>query len=73
MCIRDSPDTSGVDVIESVTNGELVLSGIVTDQAERERCVDVAGKVAGVTTVTNQLGVIAGSLGGRIFPGGLTR
>jgi len=71
--LRANPDTSGVDVIESVTNGELVLSGIVTDQAERERCVDVAGKVAGVTTVTNQLGVIAGSLGGRIFPGGLTR
>lgn len=71
--LRANADTSEVDVAVTATNGALLLSGIVSNQNERARCVDVAGQVAGVTGVVNQLGVMAGSLGGRIFPGGLAR
>ncbi|MBL8524924.1 MAG: cytidylate kinase family protein [Betaproteobacteria bacterium] len=71
--LRANADTAEVDVTVTATNGALLLSGIVSNQSERARCVDVAGQVAGVTGVVNQLGVMAGSLGGRIFPGGLAR
>lgn len=71
--LRANADTAEVDVTVTATNGALLLSGIVSNQNERARAVDVAGQVAGVTGVVNQLGVMAGSLGGRIFPGGLAR
>jgi cytidylate kinase len=71
--LRANADTAEVDVAVTAENGALVLAGIVSNQNERARCVEVAGQVSGVTGVTNQLGVMAGSLGGRIFPGGLTR
>jgi len=51
----------------------VTLSGIVSDARERDECERVVARVTGVGAVKGQLGVIKGSLGARIFPGGMAR
>ena len=71
--LRAHADTSHVDVTIVAVGGAVTLSGIVSSPLEHDYCGDVASAVAGVTRVNNQLGAMSGGLGGRIFPGGLTR
>ena len=71
--LRSNTDTSHVDVAIAADGGVVTLSGIVSNPREHDHCGDVASAVAGVTRVDNQLGAMSGGLGGRIFPGGLTR
>ena len=71
--LRAHADTSHVDISVEVDNGAVTLSGIVANPQERDRAVDVASSVAGVTKVENRLGTMAGSPGSRIFPAGLAR
>lgn len=71
--LRANEATSGVDITADVSGGVVKLSGIVTDTREREQSGEVAAKVPGVSSVDNQLAVMKGSVGARIFPSGLTR
>ena len=71
--LRAHADTSHVDISVEVDNGAVTLSGIVANPQERDRAVDVASSVAGVTKVENRLGTMTGSPGSRIFPAGLAR
>ena len=71
--MRANESTAGVDVTVQVTNGNVTLSGIVSDMHERDECEKIVARVSGVTGVTDQLSVMKGSVGGRIFPGGLAR
>ena len=71
--LRAHADTSHVDISVDVDNGGVTLSGIVANPQERDRAVDVASSVAGVTKVENRLGTMTGSPGSRIFPAGLAR
>lgn len=71
--LRAHADTSHVDISVDVDNGAVTLSGIVANPQERDRAVDVASSVAGVTKVENRLGTMTGSPGSRIFPAGLAR
>lgn len=71
--LRAHAETSSVDINVVAENTTVTLSGIVSNQSERDRCGDVANAVSGVAKVENQLGSMAGGPGARIFPSGLTR
>ena len=71
--LRAHADTLDVDLTVVVVKGALTLSGIVSNPRERDHCIEVASRVAGVTKVENQLGTMTGGIGGRIFPSGLAR
>ena len=57
--LRSNPSTTNVDVQAQLQGGQLVLSGIVLDEAERAEAARVASTVAGVGRVDNQLQVMA--------------
>ncbi|MBL0121502.1 MAG: cytidylate kinase family protein [Betaproteobacteria bacterium] len=71
--LRAHADTSHVDVTVVAEKGTVILSGIVSNPKERDQSTDVAGAVAGVTRVDNQLGTMTGRPGARIFPSGSVR
>jgi len=63
--LREHDETVGVDVNIESAAGQVTLSGIVLNTAERVAAERVAAAVAGVTGVDNQLRVMATS---RLFP-----
>ena len=65
--LRADPATAGVDVTVESDGGHVVLKGIVLDAKEQPEAERVAGAVAGVARVDNQLRAMARS---RLFPGG---
>lgn len=71
--MRANDSTSAVDVTIDVSGGEVTLSGIVSDMHERDECEKIVTGVPGVSAVKDQLNVMRGSLGARIFPSGLAR
>lgn len=71
--LRSDASTAEVNISVEVRNGEAVLSGIVSDAREHDACLTVASTVAGISSVDNQLGVMHGGVGGKIFPGGMAR
>lgn len=48
-------DASGIEV--NVTDGEVILTGTVTDRADKRRAEDIAESVSGVTNVENRIRV----------------
>jgi len=71
--LRANEKTAEVDVTVDVSGGEVTLSGIVSDPHERDECERVVTGVPGVTAMKDQLKVMRGSAGARMFPGGLAR
>jgi hypothetical protein len=71
--LRAHADTAHVDVTVVAEKGTVMLSGIVSNPKERDQSTDVAGAVAGVSKVDNQLGTMTGRPGARIFPSGSVR
>jgi hypothetical protein len=71
--MRSNESTAAVDVTVEVDDGQVTLSGIVSDMRERDECERVVSRVTGVSTVKDQLNVMRGSVGARIFPSGLAR
>lgn len=71
--MRANEATSAVDVTIDVDGGDVTLSGIVSDLRERDACEKAVSAVPGVSAVKDQLNVMRGSVGARIFPGGLAR
>lgn len=53
--------TSGFDVEVDASNGAVTLRGNVDDDDKKAAASEIAGEVAGVRSVNNQLGVAAGS------------
>jgi cytidylate kinase len=71
--MRANGATAEVDVAVDVSGGEVTLSGIVSDPRERDECGRVVSSVTGVTSMRDQLKVMRGTAGARMFPGGLAR
>jgi cytidylate kinase len=71
--MRANESTAAVDVTVEVDDGAVTLSGIVSDMRERDECERVVARVTGVSAVRDQLNVMRGSVGARIFPSGLAR
>lgn len=71
--LRASEATAAVDVTVEVDAGEVTLSGIVSNPHERDACERVVTAVPGVTVMKDQLKVMHGTAGARLFPGGLAR
>jgi osmotically-inducible protein OsmY len=55
--LSDNPYIDATDVEVSVTNGEVVLSGKVTDRHNKRRAEDIAEGVSGVRNVENRIRV----------------
>lgn len=55
--LSDNPYIDASDVEVSVTNGEVVLSGKVTDRHDKRRAEDIAEGVSGVRNVENRIRV----------------
>lgn len=71
--LRASEATAAVDVTVEVSAGEVTLSGIVSNPGERDECERVVTAVPGVSAMKDQLKVMHGTAGARMFPGGLAR
>ncbi len=71
--LRASEATAEVNVAVDVSAGEVTLSGIVSNPQERDECERVVTAVPGVTAMKDQLKVMHGTAGARMFPGGLAR
>lgn len=71
--LRASEATAAVNVTVEVSAGVVTLSGIVSDPRERDECERVVTAVAGVSAMKDQLKVMHGTAGARMFPGGLAR
>ncbi len=63
--LSSNEDTHAVDVTIDSVDGRVTLSGIVADDAEKQAAARVAGAVAGVSAVDNQLHAISDA---RHFP-----
>jgi osmotically-inducible protein OsmY len=63
--LRADAATGGVDVTIDSTDGHVNLRGIVADEAEKAAAARVAAGVAGVSSVDDQLRLMARS---KLFP-----
>ncbi|MBT1701798.1 BON domain-containing protein [Chryseosolibacter indicus] len=60
--ITEDPYIDALEVTVAVQGGEVILTGSVSDRAEKRRAEDIAESVSGVTHVENRLRVISGSV-----------
>jgi osmotically-inducible protein OsmY len=66
VCDRlcDSPDIDATDVEVNVANGEVTLTGSVSDRNQKRRAEDLIEQISGVREVHNNLRVSTGSTAG---------
>jgi hypothetical protein len=55
--LSDNPYIDASDVEVSMSNGEVILSGKVTDRRDKRRAEDIAEGVSGVRNVENRIRV----------------
>jgi hyperosmotically inducible protein len=51
------PDVSGMAISVDTVGGNVMLSGFVDSQAQRQRALDLAGRVEGVSRVTDKMSI----------------
>jgi cytidylate kinase len=60
--LRADSTTSGIDIVVEADGGVVTLRGIVVNDAEKARCVDLVSNLPGVKSVADQLRTMAGGL-----------
>jgi hyperosmotically inducible periplasmic protein len=60
--LRADPETKNLDVRVETHNGEIVLSGTASNQAQMDRAVMLAWMAEGVKKVDNKLNVAGGGM-----------
>jgi cytidylate kinase len=64
--LKANPATAGIDITIEANAGRLALTGIVADEKEHARCLEVAGGIAGVVGVEDRLATMSGRM--KLFP-----
>ncbi len=60
--LRSDPRTNATDVVVKASGGRLTVRGIVVDEKEKATVGEVAGGVAGASSVANELRTMTGGL-----------
>ena len=60
--LRADSATSGIDIVVEAHAGSVTLRGIVVNDAEKQRSVDLVSKLPGVKSVVDQLRTMTGGL-----------
>ena len=64
--LKANPATAGIDVHIEGRAGRLLLRGIVANEREHALCLEVAGAVAGVAGIDDELSTMSGRM--KLFP-----